>query len=361
MQAINNNNSIIIRFRKFGYKYLLGKLGLFCDQVSLNKANEICKIIKNDIALGRFTAKDNGELFRAYHPSAKLSSHHEANIYGVDALALIDQHLKTLLFKDKVLLPVRSLVNVYGKSIKTSDDAKQFFNWMSNDGKRSANSNNRYLESLKAVCPVFSQVTRCKASKVKQEKPFTKSEIKQIIDVFDKDFSHYSPFIKFLFSTGCRTSEAIALTWDKVDFETKTITIDESIGIAKDGSKVRKETKTGVTRVIPISNKLLELFKRDCSYWLDSLEGFLVFPSTNGKFIDIGNFRSRVWVKALELAKVPYRTPYNTRHTFCSHFLNETPDFIKLASITHGTKSGVQTLIKHYAHIVEKVTMPEMF
>ena len=361
MQPSNNNGSIIIRFTKFGYKYSLTNLGRFDDTDNHYEAIRVCRSIELDISMGRFTARSNDELFTTYHPLAKLSSHHEINAYADDALSLIDKHLKTLIYKDKVLLPARSLLTNYGKSVKTYEAAMQFFTWISNDGKRSPNSNNRYLESLKAVCPMFTKVTRCKPSKVIQEKPFTKSEIKQIIDIFDKDFSHYSSFIKFLFSTGCRTSEAIALRWQDVDFEAKTITISESIGIASDGSKVRKSTKTGVSRTIPMSGNLLDLLNHRHVYAKQSAYTDLVFYSNEAKLIDIGNFRLRVWVKALELADVPYRTLYNTRHTFCSHFLNETPDFIKLASITHGTKSGVQTLIKHYAHIVETVTMPTMF
>jgi hypothetical protein len=196
--------------------------------------------IENDINLGRFTAKDNDELFIAYHPLAKLSSHHEANSYAVDAIAMIQKKIETNEFKDKTLSPIFNLLKAYPKAIKTHDDACKFFLWMCSDGKRSNNSNNRYLESLASICPMFKKVPRCKANKVESEKPFTKEEIKKIIDVFDKEFPHYSPFIKFLFSTGCRTSETVALAWDCVDFEAKTITIKESIAIDKDGSKVRK-------------------------------------------------------------------------------------------------------------------------
>jgi hypothetical protein len=63
MKATNNNGSIIIRFSKFGYKYSLTNLGKFDDATRLAKANEICTIIENDIKLGRFTAKNNDELF----------------------------------------------------------------------------------------------------------------------------------------------------------------------------------------------------------------------------------------------------------------------------------------------------------
>lgn len=369
MQPTNNNGSIIIRFHKFAYKYSLTNLGKFDDKSAIAMAWKICTAIASDIDIGRFTAKNNDELFTAYHPLAALSSHHEANSKAIDCKVSVELKLCSSELRDRNLHQTMNFLKKYGKPIKSSEEALKFWQWLQGESKGNNKTINRHLESLKPVCSYFADIPKLKVSQAKSEKPFTKDEIKRICEVIDRDFSHYSTFVKFLFSTGCRTSEAIALTWQNVDFEAKTITISESIGIANDGSKVRKATKTGVVRVIPMSDKVYDLlaFRRRCQPPSDCVNNWLVFTNEKGTkdyrlpFIDIGNFRARVWTKALEAANVPYRTLYNTRHTFCSHFLNETPDFIKLASITHGTKSGVQTLIKHYAHIVESVVMPDMF
>lgn len=362
MQPNNNNGNLQIRFSKFGYKYSLNRLGSYHDKQAYSEAVRLCIAIENDIKLGRFTCKDNDELFTAYHPMAKLSSHHEANSFAIDAVTLIEQFLEKKEFKDRVLVPVLKLLKTYGKPIKSKDDASKFWLWITNDGKRSNNSNNLYLATLKPVCPMFRDIKSLKASKVqKDEKPFSKEEIKLILTELDNLFPHYVPFVKFLFSTGVRPNEATALMWDCVDFEAKTITIKKAISIAKDGSKKSKDTKTGIDRVIPMSNKMYEILKKDCFNHNFPKHEYYVFASPNGQIIDLGNFRTRVWIKVLEQAKVPYRTIYNTRHTFCSHFLNETPDFVKLASVTHGTKSGISTLQKHYAHIVEKPELPDLF
>lgn len=362
MQPCNNNGSINIRFNRFNYAYKLSKLGNFHEKAAYAEAVRICIAIENDLSMGRFTCANNEELFKAYHPLARLSSEHEVNNLAIDAITLIENHIAKRELKERILLPCLTLLRTYGKAVKTKDDAQKFWLWMSNDGNRSNNSNNLYLATLKPVCPMFKGIKPLKASKVmKQEKPFTKEEIKQILKAVNEHHSYYENFIKFLFATGCRTSEAIALTWDCVDFGAKTITIKDSVGIGADGSKVRKETKTGVTRVIPMSEGLGKVLNSMRSNILRGFNQSLVFPTPNGQFIDLGNFRTRVWVKALQAASVPYRTIYNTRHTFISHFLNETPDFVKCASITHGTKSGIQTLMKHYAHIVDSVVMPDMF
>jgi len=43
--------------------------------------------------------------------------------------------------------------------------------------------------------------------------PFDRVEIAAIVQGFESDryFKHYTPFVKFLFMTGCRTSEAVGL------------------------------------------------------------------------------------------------------------------------------------------------------
>lgn len=44
---------------------------------------------------------------------------------------------------------------------------------------------------------------------------FSKDEMNQVINSFNesKYYRHYTPFVEFLFLTGCRTSEAISLRW----------------------------------------------------------------------------------------------------------------------------------------------------
>lgn len=361
MKPSNNNGSIIIRFSRFGYKYSLSKLGDFSLKADLARAYDICIAIENDIKLGRFAAKNNQELFAAYHPLASLSSHHEANLANQDCIDLVNQKLGSQALRDRNLYQTKNFLERYGKPIKSKDDALKFWNWLQGESKGNNRTINRHLTSLKPICPYFADIPKLKEPAIKADKPFSKLEIKAISDIFSTKYQDYLPFVHFLFATGCRPNEATALKWENVDFEAKTITISEAISLNSEGAKVSKETKTGVIKVIPMSTKIYDLLKGH--YPITNLvhDPVLVFPTPTGKVIDIRNFRARVWVKALSDANVPYRDLYNIRHTFCSHFLNETPDFIKLASITHGTKSGVQTLIKHYAHLVSDISMPDMF
>ena len=366
MQARNNNGSIIIRFTKFGYKYSLSNLGKYEDDSAIATAKNICTAIQSDIDIGKFTCKDNNELFTRYHPLANLAIAKNDSKYLHDALTSIETKLNGDKFKDRVLLPCKNLLTAYGKKVCSHDDALKFWEYLITGDTRSNNTNNLYLASMKPVCPMFADIKPLKKSKIqKTEKPFSKIEIKAIIDIFDRDYFHYSSFIKFLFMTGCRTGEAIALRWQNVDFENRTITISESIGTLKDGSKAAKTTKSDVVRVLSMSPKLYRMMYDDHQLWkMHQYSSTLVFTTAKSTMIDIANFRARVWIDALKSADVPHRTLYNTRHTFVSHFIadNTVGDaFIKCASITHGTKSGVQTLIKHYAHLTNKVELPDIW
>jgi integrase len=165
--------------------------------------------------------------------------------------------------RDRNLHQTMNFLKKYDKPIKSSDDALKFWQWLQLTSKGNPRTINRHLTALKPVCPYFADILKLKEPAIKDEKPFSKDEIKSILAEIETNFSHYLPFVKFLFSTGCRPNEATALKWQDVDFDNKRITICEAIGIAKDGSKVTKATKTNVIRVIPMPNKLRELWRCD--------------------------------------------------------------------------------------------------
>ena len=86
----------------------------------------------------------------------------------------------------------------------------------------------------------------------------------------------------------------------------------------------------------------------------------LVFV-VNGHCIDDRHFRSRAWTKCLCECEIEYRRPYNTRHTFISHFLDQTKDVLKCAALTHGSKSGIKTIYDHYAAVINKIDVTDLF
>ena len=144
--------------------------------------------------------------------------------------------------------------------------------------------------------------------------PFTKEERDLIIRTFKSNsyYSYYAPYVQFLFFTGCRPSEAIALQWKHI--KSKVIQFRQSVVISEEGLVCKEGLKTQKKRDFPINDELQVILAEIKPTRID-METY-VFPSPKGKFIDQGNFSSRAWKSILKQCNIPYRKSYQTRHTF---------------------------------------------
>jgi integrase len=379
-QPLDNHGTICIRFTHGGVRFLLGKLGQFDDKIAYTKAESICKQIAADIASGNFRCANNAELALRYNPSSIdtfvkkaekgiKQSIEEVKAQNDELIAFLEERLKKQYHSsDKILL--KRLQN-YKSTISTKKDAEVFIEWLKKTYNLAPATIQRYLNTLKVASPLFSGL-KVKNGAKPQPKPFTREEVRQITNWFEnsKHYKPYSDFVKFLFWTGCRTSEAIGLQWKHIDFNRNLMFIYEALGRDGDNTskRIRKTTKTNVMRTFPLSNGLLAMLKEryvTSTYTSVNAEQpkpeSLVFPSPTGKSIDDHNFSQRIWNKCLKELNIEHRPQYNTRHTFISYFLEETKDVIKCASLTHGTQSGIQTIYKHYAAIINKFEIPNLY
>lgn len=193
----------------------------------------------------------------------------------------------------------------------------------------------------------------------KEIKPFALEEIRLILEGFDTLAPHYSPFVRFLFATGARTSEAIGLRWGHVDFSRGEIIIKESLPKDLTGNgytRVRKETKTGNIRRLPLSSQLRSLLT-DMKPPKANPDD-LVFTTPNDHIIDADNFRDRQWRKVLLTQGVPYRKPYTTRHTMVSHAIEQGIPITGVAYLA-GHKDTTM-IIKNYGHMINRPDLPDI-
>ncbi|MEQ9359750.1 tyrosine-type recombinase/integrase [Coleofasciculus chthonoplastes] len=372
-QPLDNNGSIMIRFTHKGNRFLLTKLGSYKDPIALKHAQTICDKIALDIASGNFTATNNGELALKYNPNAVSQFVKQASKGIKESLAEIQPEKQPTLIEilekrlekkyhstDKALI---NLLKKYGKDINSIGDAERFIAWIKASRKLANSTIQRYLNTLKAVSFYFNDI-KIKVEFKPQPKPFNAEEINAIINWFEtsKYYQHYTDYVKFLFFTGTRTSEAIGLQWKHIDFSRNLMFIYESLARAGEntGKRIRKRTKKNTLRQFPLSNELLELLQKRYSQSDKSLES-LVFFSPTGKPIDDHNFSQRIWSKCLKELGIEHRPQYNTRHTFISHFLEKNKDIVKCASLTHGSKSGIQTIYNNYAGIINRIEVPDLF
>jgi len=146
--------------------------------------------------------------------------------------------------------------------------------------------------------------------------PFTKEERDLIIKTFasDRYYKHYTNYVRFLFFTGARPSEVIALQWKHIG--DTVIRFRQAIVVSENGLTLKEGLKAQRKRDFPITHEVQAILN-DLEPAKHKPDDFL-FPSPKGKFIDQHNFSNRAWQAILEECNVPYRKSYQCRHTFIS-------------------------------------------
>lgn len=185
--------------------------------------------------------------------------------------------------------------------------------------------------------------------------PFTQSERQAIVDAFtqSKYYAYYTPLVKFLFCTGCRPSEAAGLQWKHIS--SQEIVFDQAVVDSVYGRVLKEGLKTQSKRKFPINRQLQELLSELRSPKVKADD--FVFPSPNGNYLNCQNFRSRGWTAILEQLGIRYRKPYQARHTFITHCLQEG---ISVQQVAKWVGNSPEIIMKHYAGILEQLQVPEI-
>lgn len=129
-----------------------------------------------------------------------------------------------------------------------------------------------------------------------------------------------SNLIKFAIWTGLRTSELIALNWRDIDWKTSVVRVRKATTRAAKGLIEKTKTKAGRRDVKLLAPAMAALIaQKEHTY----LAGEAIFhnPGTGVRWTG-DNQIWKVWQTAIRKAKVRYRNPYQTRHTYASMMLS---------------------------------------
>lgn len=153
-------------------------------------------------------------------------------------------------------------------------------------------------------------------------------------------YSHYTPFVDFMFLTGCRPSEAIGLKWEDIDPSYRFITFDGGIVYShkKKISTRGQGGKNNRKRKFPCNEMV-----RDLLMSLPKTHSF-VFPSVKGKIINYNDFSRRAWNAIVDPIK-PNTTPYSCRDTFITEQIAKG---VSAAIIAKWVDDSVRVIEKHY-------------
>ncbi|MBR3308989.1 MAG: site-specific integrase [Lachnospiraceae bacterium] len=160
-------------------------------------------------------------------------------------------------------------------------------------------------------------------------------------------------FVEILMVFGLRPGEALALKSEDFDIRRKILHITKSLELLDDGSSLLKETKTGVSRDIPVPKQIIPHLK---AYFKD-MKGDYMFPKEDGNLFTKSAYRKmsvRIANRIIE-AGGPKITMYQFRHRRATdlYYLTQKGTIsVKKASSLLGHSEEV--FLSTYAHIDEE-------
>lgn len=220
--------------------------------------------------------------------------------------------------------------------------------------------------------PCLGIVLPSQAERTKQVVAFSDDELKRLItelsrkDEYGNDVYFYAPAFVLILHTGMRMGEALSLTWEDVNFSTKTISIQKNSILIKNRNSngeisggyslhIQNSTKTASgERIVPMNRTAEEALNKlhqrsNGEYVIENQKGNPVLPS---------NFE-RSFQTVLRNCGIDEHGVHTLRHTFASRLFNMGVDG-KVISKLLGHAS-VKITYDIYVHLmpkdVEYVTM----
>jgi len=188
----------------------------------------------------------------------------------------------------------------------------------------------------------------------KEVDPFTLEEANAIVA---KLYEHphwpsqiYAAFFEFVFFTGLRLSEALALRWDAVDLEKKTAHVRRTVALGV----VEERTKTGRDRFVLLNSRAMHAIEFAQGYAERRRSGkgqftnspYVFPPGKNGEFVKQTSDLHHQWRPVIKALGLRHRPPYNCRHTYATICLMSG---INPAFIAQQLGHSVQMLLSTYA------------
>lgn len=203
------------------------------------------------------------------------------------------------------------------------------------------------------------RVTLPKMARVRESKTLQPDELQAVLAALESEPLSFRALITLYISTGCRRGEALALTWDKVDFAKREILIDRSMIYLPETGIKSGATKTGNSRRVAIPAETAELLRK---LWADQAlerlklgdmweDNNLVFSQWNGKPVHpaIVNRRLDEFCKRHDL---PHINPHLFRHSAASVLLANGVDVPTVSKMLG--HSNIATTLNVYAHAIDE-------
>ncbi len=177
---------------------------------------------------------------------------------------------------------------------------------------------------------------------------WTYDEFKKFIKVVDNEL--YFVIFNFLYFTGLRIGEMIALTWEDLDFNKKSIKVNKTYTdkVLEGSNRITTPKTTNSIRYVDLDDNLLQLLlkhKEKEKKIYNFKEDMFIFG--NVKYISPTSLK-RYLYKYIKLADVKKITPHGFRHSHISLLINIGCDSRDVANRVGDT---IQMIEKTYYHM----------
>ncbi|MEH2034011.1 MAG: site-specific integrase [Nostoc sp.] len=357
---LNRDGYIVLRFtfegRRFSFNPVTG--GRYDDKSALDTAEKVAYRIQQDCDNGYFDptlTKYKPNALQGRSKEAAINDAREAREIEAARLAINSTNLLQLFeeftqFKSKTLasnsmIDYNRIQNKLKKCPhKLAKDAVNIMQWLVTDHDGTSTSSiDKQWKLINACCKwgvstgrlqsntfrdLRNLIPSTKNTRSQDEiKPFTDNERKQVIQAFyaSDHYKYYAPLVEFLFSTGCRPEEALALQWKHV--KQGRITFCQKLTA---NGEIEAGTKTQKKRSITVNDRMQSVLATIKTEKCSS-DSYL-FPAKKGGFIDWHNFANRAWKSVLDtLPDIEYRNPYQMRHTAITLMVRSGVDSVVIA------------------------------
>ncbi len=339
-------------------------------RVSLRKATD-CLKMKTDEALEFFKDKSLKEILafvnrlEAMKNANKRMKNAEKQTHRIQSKITILQALKSFLALKIGLkqTSVNALENVFNSifsvmGLKESEKLKKITQERISRyhektlilyKKNTIHNLNANLKSFLAFCeserfleksPYYA-ITLKNAQEAKAIDPFSLEEVKTLIE--NAPNLRLKAFLAVAFFTGLRTGEQLALLWEDIDFNNKTIIINKSLNeLGQITSPKNKPSIREIDLLEPVEKILKELKESEPA---NKKFVFIDMPKRSSIF-------QRHFKQLLKALNLKDRKLYTTRHTFASLMLSQGEESMWVSK-TLGHKD-LNTTYKTYSHYIPK-------
>lgn len=318
------NNSIVLDFTYMGQR-CRETLRVKPTKTAIREASRKREAILYEIAMGTF---DYGKYFPTSKNALKFSKNKGSLITVEQALKdwlkRAEKRCQRSTIRDYNSAVYHHLIPAFGQITLDQIRKTHIDDWLETVGSLSNKRINNILGPLRQTLKdAFydelidaNPMDRFRNLRIvtREPNPFNKSEIKEILAQLEGQSKN---LIQFAFWSGLRTSELIGLRWKDVDLDNDKIHVRVAIvrGVEKSTKTtsglrsidLQPDAKIALLNQVKITSSNKHVFHD---------------PTTDAPWKGDHIIRKRLWIPALKAASIPYRNPYQTRHTFASMLLS---------------------------------------